>query len=184
MILEFESWVTLGWSKRVAFQQSGHETVTYSSSIPFTANSFVENVTCSFLAKRCQTRSMYGRDYVGSVNTTKDGTPCQRWSDREPHEHSFHHVGDHNFCRNPYEAPLDQVFCYTSDPSKRYQVCSVPICPPLKVLDFSLDNDMKPDAENEYTHASLALDLPLHLPSAHPSWWSLGLSSVLLMSFF
>ena len=112
------------------------------------------------LNQRCQTRSMYGRDYVGSVNTTKDGTPCQRWSDREPHEHSFHHVGDHNFCRNPYEAPIDQVFCYTSDPSKRYQVCSVPICPPLKVLDFSLDNDMKPDTENEYTHASLSLDLP------------------------
>ena len=29
MILEFE-WVTLGWSKMVAFQQSGCETVTYS----------------------------------------------------------------------------------------------------------------------------------------------------------
>ena len=30
MILEFE-WVTLGWSKMVAFQQSGRETVTPSS---------------------------------------------------------------------------------------------------------------------------------------------------------
>ena len=108
----------------------------------------------------CQSKSMLGRDYRGTSNTTKDGIPCQRWNDTEPHEHPFTQVGEHNFCRNPVEAPVSQVFCYTTDPSQRYQFCSVPFCPPLKVLDFSLDNDMKPDEENEYTHASLKIDLP------------------------
>ena len=35
MILEFE-WVTLGWSKMVAFQQSGRETVTPSTKVSAT----------------------------------------------------------------------------------------------------------------------------------------------------
>ena len=29
------------------------------------------------------------------------------------------------------------------------------MCPPLKALDFSLDNDWRPDENNSYTHASL-----------------------------
>ena len=108
----------------------------------------------------CQSKSMLGRDYRGSLNTTKDGIPCQRWSDTEPHEHPFTDVGEHNFCRNPVEAPASQVFCYTTDPSQRYQFCSVPFCSPLKVFDFSLDDDMKLDVENEYTQASLKVDIP------------------------
>ena len=49
----------------------------------------------------CQHRSTSGRDYVGEANTTVDGIPCQMWSDTNPHDHDFTHVGDHNFCRNP-----------------------------------------------------------------------------------
>ena len=49
----------------------------------------------------CQQRSTSGRDYIGKANTTVDGIRCQRWSDTQPHNHSFTHVGDHNFCRNP-----------------------------------------------------------------------------------
>ena len=104
----------------------------------------------------CQQRSTSGRDYVGEANTTVDGIPCQRWSDTEPHDHSFTHVGDHNFCRNPNEAlAQDQVWCFTTDPNVLAQYCSVPLCPPLKALDFSLDNDFEPDENNSYTHASL-----------------------------
>ena len=33
--------------------------------------------------------------------------------------------------------------------------CPGPSCSPLKVLDFSLDNDFEPDKNNSYTHASL-----------------------------
>ena len=108
----------------------------------------------------CQSASLSGRDYRGSENTTEDGLPCQRWNESEPHEHAFTQEGDHNFCRNPIGAPAERVFCYTTDPSTRYQFCSVPFCSPLQVLDFSEDNDMKSDENQEYTHASLDIDLP------------------------
>ena len=102
----------------------------------------------------CQQKSTIGRDYVGEANTTVDGIPCQRWSDTQPHDHSFTHVGDHNFCRNPVGDPFG-VWCYTTDPEIRHQFCPVPFCPPFKALDFSLDNDFKSDDNNSYTHASL-----------------------------
>ena len=103
----------------------------------------------------CQQRSTSGRTYNGNANTTVDGIPCQKWSETQPHEHSFTHVGDHNFCRNPNGASNSQVWCFTSDPVNVRQNCSVPFCPSLKALDFSLDNDDKADEDNIYTHASL-----------------------------
>ena len=104
----------------------------------------------------CQQRSTSGRDYVGEANTTIDGLPCQRWSETHPHDHDFTHVGDHNFCRNPDGGnSQSQVWCYTTDPEVESQYCLVRFCPPLKALDFSLDNDHKPDENNSYTHAFL-----------------------------
>ena len=104
----------------------------------------------------CQQRSTLGRDYVGKASTdVADGIPCQKWSDTEPHDHSFTHVGDYNLCRNPKGAGLSHVLCYTTDPDHEKQNCSVSFCPPLKALDFSLDNDQKPDKGDSYTHASL-----------------------------
>ena len=103
----------------------------------------------------CQHRSTSGRDYVGETNTTIDGIPCQRWSDTEPQDHGFTHVGDHNFCRNPIGTSEPQVWCYTTDPEHLRQNCSVPFCSPLKALDFSLDNDWEPDENNSHTSASL-----------------------------
>ena len=102
----------------------------------------------------CKHRSTLGRDYIGRANTTKTGIPCQKWSDTEPHEHQFTDVGDHNHCRNP-EGTYSNVWCFTTDPDTESQYCSVPDCPALKVLDFSLDNDWKRDANGSYTHASL-----------------------------
>ena len=43
------------------------------------------------------------------------------------------------------------------------QLRRVPFCPPLKALDFSLDNDDKADENNSYTHASLQKE---NLPSS------------------
>ena len=102
----------------------------------------------------CQHRSTSGRDYRGKANTTVTGIPCQKWSDSQPHDHEFTHVGDHNFCRNPEGSPSTQLWCYTTDPNIKEANCSVPFCPPLKVLDFSLDNDWRPDPNGSYTHAS------------------------------
>ena len=101
----------------------------------------------------CQQISTSGHSYTGKANTTVDGIPCQRWSD----------VGDHNFCRNPIGSSQSQVWCHTMNPEVELQNCSVPLCPPLKALDFSLDNDGKADENNSYTQATLQKE---NLPSS------------------
>ena len=105
----------------------------------------------------CQHKSTRGRDYSGTANTTETGNLCQRWSNvtPEPDDYDFTFVGGHNFCRNPQGSDVDQVWCYTVDKDIRWENCSVPLCPPLKVLDFSLDSDDQKDDEAEWTHASL-----------------------------
>ena len=104
----------------------------------------------------CQQKSTSGRSYEGGANTTVDGIPCQKWSKTHPHNHNFTHVGDHNFCRNPDGAIESQVWCYTTDPEQERQNCLVPFCPPLKALDFSLDDDLKPSkVKKNNTIASL-----------------------------
>ena len=105
----------------------------------------------------CQQKSALGRSYAGEANTTVDGIPCQRWSDTKPHDHSFTHMGDHNFCRNPNDAKDTQVWCYTTDPEVRHQNCSVPFC--------------APDEDNSYTHASLQKEnLPPSFTISLLSW--------------
>ena len=104
----------------------------------------------------CQHRSTKGQDYQGMANTTETRLPCQKWSDTKPHDHKFTYVGDHNHCRNPNGAL--RPWCYTTDPPKKSQFCTVPYCSPLKVLDFSLDNDWKRDANGSFSLAYLHMD--------------------------
>ena len=68
-----------------------------------------------------------GASYSGEVNVTISGRTCQAWSASEPHEHSYTEVGEHNYCRNP-QGGSEGVWCYTNDPDKRYELCSVPFC--------------------------------------------------------
>ena len=103
----------------------------------------------------CQHRSTSGRDYRGIANIAMIGIPCQKWSDTHPNDHMFTEVGDHNFCRNPTGSLMDSVWCYLNKTDFVWDGCSVPFCPPLKVLDFSLDGDWYTDANGTYTHASL-----------------------------
>ena len=64
-------------------------------------------------------------------------------------------AGDHNYCRNP-SRNLKGVWCYTTDPDKRWEHCPVPICEEkIKVLDFSADTDHEPDSDEKYTSATL-----------------------------
>ena len=65
--------------------------------------------------------------YDGPANTTIGGLTCQAWSVQHPHGHEFSHVGDHNYCRDP--DGLGKVWCFTTDPDKRWDRCPVPICP-------------------------------------------------------
>merc|ERR1719153_968523 len=77
---------------------------------------------------QCQAGSPPGADYTGQANTTVSGRTCQKWSLQTPHSHSYS-VGDHNFCRNPATPSLSGVWCYTTDPKVRYELCAVPFCP-------------------------------------------------------
>ena len=131
----------------------------------------------------CQHKSTSGRDYRGAANTTSSGVSCQKWSNTQALDHPFTSVGDHNYCRNPFGTALkSNVWCLTS---VGFQPCSVPYCPPLKVLDFSLDNDMLPDPNNTYTHASLQ---KMNLPSSFTicaafmvERWELSMNSPLFL---
>ena len=109
-------------------------------------------ITVSSLEERpigCQQKSTSGRTYFGEVNTTVKGIPCQRWSEKKPHDHPYSFVGDHNFCRNPYNVyNASQVWCFTTDPEVPFDYCSVPFCPPLKALDFLLNDAGKIDLDN------------------------------------
>ena len=95
----------------------------------------------------CQMNSTKGREYEGRANTTASGLTCQAWSASD-----YPEVGEHNYCRNP-DGDDGGVWCYGADGDLDY--CPVPWCLPVKVLDFSLDNDGAPDSRGSFTHASL-----------------------------
>uniref|UniRef100_A0A8C8GSL0 Plasmin n=1 Tax=Oncorhynchus tshawytscha TaxID=74940 RepID=A0A8C8GSL0_ONCTS len=74
-----------------------------------------------------------GTDYRGMVTETISGKRCQSWSSMTPHSHNktpqVFPKADlrRNLCRNPDgdRAP----WCYTTDPSVRWEFCSVNRCP-------------------------------------------------------
>ena len=136
----------------------------------------------------CQEGNPIGASYTGSTNSTTSGRTCQAWSASEPHEHANTGVGDHNQCRNP-DGKTKGVWCYTTDPDKRWEYCSVPRCVSVtRVLEFSSDIDDRPDKDGEFTSATL--EVPFHFffssfffrspssqslsPSAPSSWSTLG----------
>jgi hypothetical protein len=107
-----------------------------------------------------------GENYTGNVNTTISGRTCQKWSSTIPHEHQLTEVGDHNYCRNPDKD--SGVWCYTTDPTVRYENCKVPDCAEemINVIDLSADNDDDLDSNGEMTHASMMQDPKQSLPPA------------------
>ena len=89
-----------------------------------------ENVSDLF----CQRESINGKNYIGYMNTTVSGRTCQAWNANTPHVPKFGMDLDHNYCRNPEGDDESKVWCYTSDPDKRWEYCEVPVCfePPTK----------------------------------------------------
>ena len=67
-----------------------------------------------------------GKLYAGPLNVTRNGNECQRWDSQSPNEHKYGGTGDHNFCRNPSQG--DTVWCYTTNPDKRWEYCDVRPC--------------------------------------------------------
>lgn len=66
-----------------------------------------------------------GEQYWGTVNVTVNGKTCQRWDTTSPHSHSFLTL-EENFCRNPDQT--SRPWCYTLDPSVRWELCDIPVC--------------------------------------------------------
>uniref|UniRef100_A0A8C8GR58 Plasmin n=1 Tax=Oncorhynchus tshawytscha TaxID=74940 RepID=A0A8C8GR58_ONCTS len=74
-----------------------------------------------------------GSAYRGTIGVTASGKRCQSWSSMTPHSHNktpqVFPKADlrRNLCRNPDgdRAP----WCYTTDPSVRWEFCSVNRCP-------------------------------------------------------
>lgn len=75
-----------------------------------------------------------GRHYLGTVNVSNTGLPCQKWSVQKPHEHirppdvfpELHNA--ENFCRN-VGGEETMPWCYTTASTVRWQHCNVPLCP-------------------------------------------------------
>ena len=63
--------------------------------------------------------------YRGCQAQTVTGKTCQKWNIQTPHKHKKvlgeKGVGDHNYCRNPDGE--DTIWCYTTDPDKRWDYC-------------------------------------------------------------
>ena len=59
-----------------------------------------------------------------TLNTTVSGRACQNWSKQMPHRHNtmITNLGNHNYCRNPDDAP-GGTWCFTTDTLVRWEYC-------------------------------------------------------------
>ncbi|XP_019637961.1 PREDICTED: uncharacterized protein LOC109480250 [Branchiostoma belcheri] len=94
---------------------------------------------CDALPTRCFYTVDKGRSYAGHVNRA-GGRLCQRWDSQSPHSHphtpqAHPDAGlEENFCRNPDNKA--RPWCYTTDPTLRWDFCSVMECADPTSLDF------------------------------------------------
>ena len=84
-------------------------------------------------ATSCGSTSVNQADYRGTINITESGRTCQAWDSHEVHDHpntsrqTYPDGGlEGNYCRNPDNE--EGAWCYTTDPLKRWEYCSVPTC--------------------------------------------------------
>uniref|UniRef100_A0A663MT17 Plasminogen n=1 Tax=Athene cunicularia TaxID=194338 RepID=A0A663MT17_ATHCN len=74
-----------------------------------------------------------GKDYRGMEAKTRRGIPCQKWSEKTPHNPNYTpekhpNAGlDENYCRNP-DGDESGPWCYTTDPATRFDYCNIPEC--------------------------------------------------------
>ena len=68
-------------------------------------------------------------EYRGQRSITATGRECQRWDAQTPHSHdrtaaNYPNAGlESNFCRDP--KGNGKAWCYTTDPAKRWEACSI-----------------------------------------------------------
>ncbi|XP_053387352.1 hyaluronan-binding protein 2-like [Mercenaria mercenaria] len=104
------------------------------STISCTASGHWENATCDPISS-CYVDNVW--TYVGTINVTKTGYPCQRWADNSGDtlvhvsyfpESSIYEA--ENFCRNPNSNLNYPLWCFTTNPSasNRWEHCDIQIC--------------------------------------------------------
>mmetsp|Transcript_34458 Transcript_34458/g.60578 ORF Transcript_34458/g.60578 Transcript_34458/m.60578 type:complete len:906 (+) Transcript_34458:502-3219(+) len=129
---------------------------------------------CDADPKVCGCPHLQLSDYRGSMNVTLSNYTCQRWDSQSPHAHS-HSPQDYvdiivdtnatanstttsttatyleeNYCRNIDNDP-NGAWCYTTDPTTRFNYCSVPMCgiltaAPTSIAPTSNPTSLKPTA--------------------------------------
>ncbi|XP_063427691.1 uncharacterized protein LOC134711167 isoform X4 [Mytilus trossulus] len=79
--------------------------------------------------KQCR-KTAKGTEYKGRISLTQTGRTCQYWERQYPHKHPFSisFKTEHNYCRNPDNS--GQPWCYTNDPTRRWEYCQIPMCAP------------------------------------------------------
>ncbi|XP_060587548.1 plasminogen-like [Ruditapes philippinarum] len=77
--------------------------------------------------------------YAGTVTKTQSGIKCQNWDSQYPHKHKYGKPerfpeGDvskaKNYCREP--SGHGKPWCYTTDHSKRWELCCINNCSDLE----------------------------------------------------
>ncbi|XP_015354097.1 plasminogen isoform X1 [Marmota marmota marmota] len=82
----------------------------------------------------CEEECMHcsGEHYEGKISKTMSGIECQAWDSQTPHAHGYipskfpNKNLKMNYCRNPDGEP--RPWCFTTDPSKRWELCNIPRC--------------------------------------------------------
>ena len=78
-----------------------------------------------------------GKEYIGIIDVTKSGRVCQRWDSDVPHMPNSLCKQEVNFADESIKAAAnycrscdstDEPWCYTMDPSKRWEKCDIPFC--------------------------------------------------------
>ena len=95
----------------------------------------MRNVTREcLLCAECKT-TQAGREYIGRMNTTRNGYTCRSWSlgstcaeARDDANFPDGSIAEaRNYCRNP-DGKSGGPWCHTTDPNRDWDYCAVPLC--------------------------------------------------------
>lgn len=102
-------------------------------SMYFLVTLLILSIISSLSARECwdaKDRNNKGSGYDGTKSRTRGGYTCQNWKSNKVHKSKIkkkYGIGNNNYCRNP-ERKYKNVWCYTTNPKKRWDWCDVPTC--------------------------------------------------------